>query len=111
MILSTEITESEISALKTSRKRRTLKSKKSDAELVQFFWFAPQEAYFDQFTIALVVGRAPKTLECDRWQGRGLPFRKIRGRVLYKKSEVIGWLEGHERVTSTSEYKGGLDHD
>jgi hypothetical protein len=90
---------------KVASKVRQRKSKIPDAELVHLFWGAPPEAYFDQFTIAPVIGRTPKTLECDRWKKSGIPFRKVGGRVLYQKLDVIRWLESHKLVTSTSEYE------
>ena len=95
---------------KKSDKCRIPRQKKADAELVQIFWAAPQEAYFDQFTVAPVTGRSTKTLECDRWRGKGIPFRKVGGRILYKKGDVINWLESYARVTSTSEYKQEVGH-
>lgn len=86
-------------------KARTKKQRKTASELVQAFWSAPLEALFGQETIAPVVNRQIKTLECDRWRGKGIPYRKCAGRVLYRKSDVIAWLEGHELVSSTSEYQ------
>ena len=69
------------------------------------------EAYFDQLTIAPVTGRTPKTLECDRWKKSGIPFRKVAGRVLYQKIDVVNWLESHQLVTSTSDYKQEKNHE
>jgi hypothetical protein len=74
------------------------------AEVLKLFWEAPADAYFSQEIIAPVIGHKPKTLECDRWRGRGIPYRKCGGRVLYCKADVIAWLEGHDLVASTSEY-------
>lgn len=87
------------------RKPRSKKPKKSDAELIKIFWDAPPEAFFGQETVAPVANRQIKTLECDRWRSRGIPYRKCSGRVLYRKADVIAWLEGHALVSSTSEYK------
>ena len=88
-----------------------LKNSPNTAELIKLFWEAPKEAYFAQKTIAAVISRTTKTLECDRWRGKGIPYRKCGGRVLYCKSDVIAWLESHKVVTSTSEYKnGGASH-
>jgi len=86
-------------------KHRNARLKKSDSELVQQFWCAPAEALFGQETIAPVVNCKIKTLECDRWRGRGIPYRKCAGRVLYRKSDVVAWIEAHALVSSTSEYK------
>jgi len=86
-------------------KRCNTKPKKSEQEQVQIFWNAPMEALFGDNTIAPVTGRSVKTLQCDRWRKSGIPFRKVCGRVLYSKSDVIAWLESHPLVQSTSEYK------
>lgn len=111
MTISSKAYESSLLSNKTiNRKQRSSKPKKTETELIQSFWLAPPEAYFDQFTIAPVTGRMPKTLECDRWKKSGIPFRKIGGRVLYQKRDVIHWLESHALVTSTSEYKRGVSH-
>lgn len=92
------------------KKRRSVLPQKSNSELVQIFWSAPLEAFFGQETIAPVTNKRVKTLECDRWRGVGIPYRKIGGRVLYQKRDVIDWLESHELVTSTSEYKKEEKH-
>ena len=94
----------------SSVKRRTTKIKKSDAELVEIFWAAALDAFFGQETIAPVTNKSLKTLECDRWRGIGIPYRKIGGRVLYQKRDVIHWLESHALVTSTSEYTQEVNH-
>lgn len=92
-------------------KRCRGKPKKSAVESVQIFWNAPMEAFFGQETIAPVINSSTKTLECDRWRRRGIPFRKtITGRVLYRKSDVVAWLEGHQLISSTSEYKQEENH-
>ncbi|RUQ85044.1 DNA-binding protein [Legionella septentrionalis] len=111
MTISNHVCEDALSSENVlNRKQRTSKSKKTDAELVQIFWLAPPEAYFDQFTVAPVTGRTSKTLECERWKKSGIPFRKIGGRVLYQKKDVTYWLESHKLVTSTSEYEQGVNH-
>jgi AICAR transformylase/IMP cyclohydrolase PurH len=68
------------------------------------------EAFFGQETIAPVTNKKVKTLECERYRGLSIPYRKIGGRVLYQKRDVIDWLESHELVTSTSEYKKEVKH-
>lgn len=89
------------------RKARAIKPKKSNVELVAIFWALPTEALFGQETIAPVTNKSIKTLEGDRWRGTGIPYRKIDGRVLYQKKDVVAWLESHELVTSTSAYVKG----
>lgn len=87
-------------------RKRTPKPKKPDTELVSAFWAAPNEALFGQETIAPVLNKSIKTLEADRWRGKGILFRKCNGRVTYRKSDVLNWIESHELVTSTSQYSG-----
>lgn len=87
-----------------SPRKRTQKPKKPDAELVSAFWAAPNEALFGQETIAPVLNKSIKTLEADRWRGKGIPFRKCNGRVTYRKADVLHWIESYELVTSTSQY-------
>lgn len=93
--------------LSNQRKKR---EKKSDIELISRFWSAPIEAFFGQETIAPVTNKSIKTLECDRWRGLGISYRKIGGRVLYQKRDVVHWLESHKLVTSTSEYAKEESH-
>ena len=100
----TDSNQSPINQLINEPKRRRTKIKKSDIELVKIFWTAPIEAFFGQETIAYVSNKSNKTLESDRWRGVGIPYRKVSGRVLYQKRDVINWLESHALVTSTSEY-------
>jgi hypothetical protein len=85
--------------------------RKSEMELVNIFWAAPNEAFFGQETIAPVTNASAKTLEANRWKGVGIPYRKTSGRrILYRKSDVITWLEGHQLVNSTSKYKCEVNH-
>lgn len=110
MIANSTINNSPTSSEVTLRKRRTITPTKPDCELVQIFWSAPREAFFGQETIAPVTNKSIKTLECDRWRGLGIPYRKIGGRVLYQKCDVINWLKSHALVTSTSEYNKEVNH-
>ena len=95
----------------TKVKQNLFNQKKYDADLIQMFWLSSSEAYFNQSVVAQVIGCKPKTLECDRWKKSGIPFRKVGGRVLYQKCDVVRWLESHKLVTSTSEYEQGVCHD
>ena len=88
------------------RKSRTIVPRLPEIELIKNFWAAPPEALFGQETIAPVTNKSIKTLEADRWRGCGIPYRKCSGRVLYRKSDVVSWIEGHELIHSTSD-KGG----
>ena len=90
--------------------QRAKRVKKPAVVHISEFWVAPVEAFFGQETIAPVTNKSIKTLESDRWRGTGIPYRKVGGRVLYQKHDVIQYLESHELVTSTSEYHKGVHH-
>lgn len=83
-----------------SRKQRNKRLKKTDAEFIQLFWNSPNEAFFGQEVVSPVINISAKTLEWNRWQHKGIPYRKCGGRVLYRKSDVIAWVEAHELVSS-----------
>ena len=99
-----------VSKFNTPKKRRT-SPKLTNSEYVKNFWSAPMEALFGQDAIAAVTNKSTKTLESDRWRGLGIPYRKVGGRVLYQKCDVVTWLESHALVTSTSEYHKEVNHD
>lgn len=66
---------------------------KLNRELIGDFWAAPDEAFFDQETISLVIVCSTQKLERDRWLHIGIPYCKLGRRVLYRKSDVIAWIE------------------
>lgn len=88
-----------------SSKKPKNSRKKSYLEQIQEFWGAPDPAFFGQQTISLVRGVSESTLENERWRGCGISYRKINGRVLYRKSDVVAWLESYELINSSSDYK------
>ena len=57
------------------------------------FWAAPPEALFPPRIIARVRNVSPSALERERWLASGPPYLKIRGRVLYRKSELLAWID------------------
>lgn len=67
------------------------------------FWAAPPQAHFSQQTLATALDRAESWFEHARVKGTGPAFRKIGGRILYCKADVLAWLESHKRVTRTSQ--------
>lgn len=87
-----------------SIKKSFISPKKTSLEHMQEFWAAPTSAFFGQVTIAIVCDCSTATLESNRWRGIGIPYRKVTGRVLYRKCDVVAWLEKHALVQSTSEH-------
>jgi hypothetical protein len=57
------------------------------------FWAAPNEALFPSDVIAKVRNVSVALLERERGLNSGPPYRKIRGRVLYRKGDVLQWME------------------
>lgn len=108
--ISTDAKQSKALPFESPKKQRISKPKQSDSELIQFFWNSSMSAFFSDEVIAPVAGCSRKTLQCDRWKKSGIPFRKVAGRVLYQKKDVVSYLESHALVTSTSEYKCEVNH-
>lgn len=73
-------------------------------ELIHTFWNAPDEAFFNQKIMALVLGFSEAWFEQKRFKGEGIPFRKVGHKCLYQKRDVLNWINQHQVITSTSEY-------
>jgi len=67
------------------------------------FYNAPDEALFNQKTVAFVRECSKFTMERDRWSGNGIPFVKIGRAVRYRKVDVVDWLGKCQTLNSTSE--------
>jgi hypothetical protein len=71
--------------------------------LLQEFNDAPLDTLFDQITVAAVRACSTGNIERERWQGRGIPFRRIGGSIRYSKRDILAWLSQHPAVRSTAE--------
>lgn len=67
------------------------------------FYSAPDEALFNQITVAHIRDCSTATMERDRWSGGGIPFIKIRRAVKYRKTDVLLWLDQYMPQNSTSD--------
>ena len=74
----------------------------TNGTLVNEFWNAHPLALFNQVVIACVRNVSVGTLENERWRGMGIPYRKVCGRILYRKEDVVNFLENYALQTSTS---------
>jgi hypothetical protein len=74
-------------------------------EHLDLFYTAPENALFDQITVAHIRGCSPALLERDRWEGKNIPFMKIGRAVRYRKSDVLAWINQFQPRQSTSETK------
>lgn len=73
-------------------------------KLIKEFESASEETLFPQQVIAAVLFCKPSSLEQKRWSGTGIPFLKINRRCLYRKKDVLEWLNKRKSVNSTSQY-------
>ncbi|KTD37590.1 hypothetical protein Lmor_0453 [Legionella moravica] len=80
----------------------TLK-KPSRLHLLNEFESAPHSAFFNQQTIAAVLSCSTQLLERNRWSGGGVPYLKIGRNVLYRKSDVVNFLQRQKIYYSTSD--------
>jgi hypothetical protein len=69
------------------------------------FYEAPSKSLFNEKTIAIIMNCSNKLLQNKRWAGGGIPFKKIGGKVLYRKKDVIKYLTQQSIRESTSTYK------
>ena len=72
--------------------------------------FNNPDAVFKQRTIALVLCRSLAWCERARWAGDGPKYLKVGRSVLYRKADVVAWLDSHGSVSSTAEYPGSNAH-
>lgn len=77
--------------------------KPSRLSLLNEFESAPQSALFSQQTIAAVLSCSTQLLERNRWAGRSVPYLKIGRKVLYRKSDVLDFLQQQKVYCSTSD--------
>lgn len=76
----------------------------SPQHLAAQFWAASSDALFKQPVIAAALNYSESWCERSRWDGTGPRFLKIGRGVVYRKRDVLEWLEKHQPVASTSEY-------
>jgi len=72
-----------------------LKVQKSNIELTKDFWEAHEQTLFDQKTIAAVLCINYKTLEMHRWKEIGIKYIRIGRHILYRKIDVIKYIDDH----------------
>lgn len=75
--------------------------KPSRLYLLNEFESAPESALFNQQTIAAVLSCSTQLLERNRWAGSGVPYLKIGRKVLYRKSDVLDFLQQQKVYHST----------
>jgi hypothetical protein len=76
----------------------------SRLHLLNEFELAPLSALFNQKTIAAVLSCSTQLLERNRWAGDGVPYLKIGRKVLYRKSDVLDYLQQQKVYSFTASY-------
>ncbi len=67
------------------------------------FESAPDNALFNQETLAAIRDCSLATIERDRWAGTGVPFIKMGRAVRYRKSDICAWLARYTPFQSTTQ--------
>lgn len=57
----------------------------------------------NQKQVAEIIGLSEAWLERKRWEGGGIPYRKLGRCVRYNERDVIDWIEAHGMRSSTSQ--------
>lgn len=66
------------------------------------------EELLNEKEVAYLLNVSVFTLQKARRTGGFIPFIKVKSKVLYKRSDIIAYLEANT-YNSTSEYHGGGD--
>jgi predicted DNA-binding transcriptional regulator AlpA len=56
----------------------------------------------NQKQVAEIIGLSEAWLERKRWEGGGIPYRKLGRAVRYDERDVLDWIEAHGKQYSTS---------
>lgn len=56
----------------------------------------------NQKQVAEIIGLSEAWLERKRWEGGGIPYRKLGRCVRYDERDVLEWIEAHSKQNSTS---------
>jgi len=57
----------------------------------------------NQKEVSQIIRKSEAWLERKRWEGGGIPYRKIGRHVRYLESEVWDWIKKHPVRSSTSD--------
>lgn len=75
-------------------------------ELQKQFIEADNEALLETKVVAAYTGLSISWFNNKAVYGGGIPYTKLINKRLYKKADVLAWLEKNsQRVNSTSEYR------
>ena len=61
----------------------------------------------NQKEVAQIIRKSTAWLERKRWEGGGIPYRKVGRHVLYDEQDVNDWIKAQPKITSTSQIDQG----
>ncbi|RZM23318.1 MAG: DNA-binding protein [Pedobacter sp.] len=61
-----------------------------------------QDKLLTSFEVSQMIGKSEAWLARKRWEGGGIPYRKIGRNVRYQTSIVLDWLNNQPIMSSTS---------
>jgi hypothetical protein len=64
---------------------------------VKEFWDAHNLALFNSDTVAEVLGCSEHKLKTDRALGKGIKFKRVGRRAMYRKEDVLKYIEEGEK--------------
>jgi len=74
-------------------------------ELRKDFAEAPEDALFETRAVAAFISMSESWFGNKAVSGGGIPYIKLSNKRLYKKKDVLDWLElNGQKVRSTTEY-------
>lgn len=79
--------------------------------LSEQFWNAHIDTLFDQNAVSVITNHSTSWCENMRWRGGGIPYVKCGHKCLYRKRDVLAWLESYSVLTSTSDTLRGTSHE
>ena len=77
--------------------------KSSRLQLINEFESAPDSTIFNQNTLAAILNCSTQLLERHRWAGQGVPYIKMGRKVLYRKREILDFLQQLKTYCSMSD--------
>lgn len=70
------------------------------------FYALPDEALVDRETVAAVRYIEVQTVELEAIRGGGIQYRRVGRRALYRKSDVLDWMNRGKVVSNTAQLQG-----
>lgn len=78
---------------------------------VNTFLSAFADALLPTKIVAAYLNKSISWFNCKAVSGGGIPFIKLGNKRLYKKQDVLEWLESNtQKVSSTSQYKRSVKY-